>query len=204
MKTLGYVDPDRIGVWGLSYGGFMTLQAVTRDPQLFRCAINVAGVTDWATYGVTNGNGFGNQRMGSVVTNPEGFERRGAPHRPFRRTRHRRSQRFPQRRSTPIRSINDIVISLAVLDGLQPMGPVATSLRPRMNRRAPRPLNLVSILSPAPFSSTPMLPSCRQSLRSLPTSGSSSTTSTAKSLTSATSPSAKPNSRKASMPGTPQ
>ena len=29
LKTLDYVDPDRIGVWGLSYGGFLTLQALT-------------------------------------------------------------------------------------------------------------------------------------------------------------------------------
>ena len=33
LKTLDYVDPDRIGVWGLSYGGFLTLQAMTRDPR---------------------------------------------------------------------------------------------------------------------------------------------------------------------------
>ena len=32
LKTLNYVDPDRIGVWGLSYGGYLTLQALTRDP----------------------------------------------------------------------------------------------------------------------------------------------------------------------------
>ena len=47
LKTLGYVDPDRIGVWGLSYGGFLTLQAVTLTPKLYRCAIDVAGVADW-------------------------------------------------------------------------------------------------------------------------------------------------------------
>ena len=32
LKTLGYVDSDRIGVFGLSYGGFLTLQAMTVDP----------------------------------------------------------------------------------------------------------------------------------------------------------------------------
>jgi dienelactone hydrolase len=47
LKTLGYVDPDHIGVYGLSHGGFMTLQAVTTTPTLFRCAIDVAGVGDW-------------------------------------------------------------------------------------------------------------------------------------------------------------
>ena len=52
-KTLAYVDPDRIGVWGLSYGGFLTLQAVTVTPTLFRCAIDVSGVTDWEIYSAT-------------------------------------------------------------------------------------------------------------------------------------------------------
>jgi dipeptidyl aminopeptidase/acylaminoacyl peptidase len=49
LKTLDYVDPDRIGVWGLSYGGYLTLQVMNQDPLLFRCGINVAGVVDWAT-----------------------------------------------------------------------------------------------------------------------------------------------------------
>ncbi len=67
LKTLNYVDPDRIGVWGLSYGGYLTLQALTRDPVLFRCGINVAGVVDWATYGA----GYTTPRLGTPVENPE-------------------------------------------------------------------------------------------------------------------------------------
>jgi Tol biopolymer transport system component/dienelactone hydrolase len=67
LKTLSYVDPDRIGVWGLSYGGFLTLQAVTVTPDLFRCAIDVAGVANWATYFPEGNVG----RQGSPVTNPE-------------------------------------------------------------------------------------------------------------------------------------
>ena len=67
LKTLDYVDPERIGVWGLSYGGYLTLQALTRDPLLFRCGINVAGVVDWATYGA----GYTTPRLGTPVENPE-------------------------------------------------------------------------------------------------------------------------------------
>ena len=67
LKTLAYVDPDRIGVWGLSYGGYLTLQAITRDPLLFRCGINVAGVVDWATYGA----GYTTPRLGTPVENPQ-------------------------------------------------------------------------------------------------------------------------------------
>ncbi len=50
LKTLGYVDPARIGVWGLSYGGFFTLLAVTQEPTWFRAAVDVAGVADYALY----------------------------------------------------------------------------------------------------------------------------------------------------------
>jgi dipeptidyl aminopeptidase/acylaminoacyl peptidase len=70
LKTLDYVDPNRIGVWGLSYGGFMTLQALNTDPTLWRCGINVAGVVDWATYGA----GYTTPRLGTPVENPEIYD----------------------------------------------------------------------------------------------------------------------------------
>jgi dipeptidyl aminopeptidase/acylaminoacyl peptidase len=66
LKTLSYVDPDRIGVFGLSYGGFLTLQAMTVDPTLWRAGIDVAGVVDWATYGA----GYTTPRLGTPVQNP--------------------------------------------------------------------------------------------------------------------------------------
>ncbi|HEY2153755.1 MAG TPA: prolyl oligopeptidase family serine peptidase, partial [Vicinamibacterales bacterium] len=50
LKTLPYVDMDRVGVWGLSYGGFFTLIAVTDQPKMFRAAVDVAGVADYAMY----------------------------------------------------------------------------------------------------------------------------------------------------------
>jgi dipeptidyl aminopeptidase/acylaminoacyl peptidase len=50
LKTLDYVDADRVGVWGLSYGGFFTLLAVTEMPTAFRAAVDVAGVVDYAMY----------------------------------------------------------------------------------------------------------------------------------------------------------
>lgn len=50
LKTLPYVDGNRIGVWGLSYGGFFTLIAVTRHPLLFRSGVDVAGVVDYTMY----------------------------------------------------------------------------------------------------------------------------------------------------------
>ena len=50
LKTLNYVDADRIGVWGLSYGGFFTLIAMTDQPTLYRAGVDVAGVVDYAMY----------------------------------------------------------------------------------------------------------------------------------------------------------
>jgi len=50
LRTLGYVDMDRVGVWGLSYGGFFTLIAVTDQPTLYRAAVDVAGVVDYVMY----------------------------------------------------------------------------------------------------------------------------------------------------------
>jgi dipeptidyl aminopeptidase/acylaminoacyl peptidase len=67
LKTLAYVDPDRIGVFGLSYGGFLTLQAMNTDPTLWRAGVNVAGVVDWATYG----SGYTTPRLGTPVQNPD-------------------------------------------------------------------------------------------------------------------------------------
>lgn len=71
LKTLPYVDPERIGVWGLSYGGFMTLQAVTVTPTLFRAAIDVAGVTDWGP----RPGGWTYARMGTPAAHPDEYFR---------------------------------------------------------------------------------------------------------------------------------
>ncbi|PYU64343.1 MAG: hypothetical protein DMG49_26855 [Acidobacteria bacterium] len=50
LKTLPYVDSDRIGVWGLTYGGFFTLIAMTDQPKLFSAGVDVAGVVDYVMY----------------------------------------------------------------------------------------------------------------------------------------------------------
>jgi dipeptidyl aminopeptidase/acylaminoacyl peptidase len=50
LNSLSFIDPDRIGVWGLSYGGYFTLRAVSLQPTLFACAVDVAGLVDPAMY----------------------------------------------------------------------------------------------------------------------------------------------------------
>jgi dienelactone hydrolase len=71
LKTLPYVDGNRIGVWGLSYGGYMVLQSLVVDPTLFNCAIDVAGVGDWYTYNV----GVSTRLGGNPSSNPELWDR---------------------------------------------------------------------------------------------------------------------------------
>jgi dipeptidyl aminopeptidase/acylaminoacyl peptidase len=71
LKSLPYVDGDRIGVWGLSYGGYMVLQSLVVDPTLFNCGIDVAGVGDWYTYNV----GFSTRLGGNPSLNPEVWDR---------------------------------------------------------------------------------------------------------------------------------
>ena len=75
LKTLNYVDGDRIGVWGLSYGGFFTLIAVTDQPTLFRAAVDVAGVVDYAMYYEDPYHGGWTQsRIGTPEQNPDVYK----------------------------------------------------------------------------------------------------------------------------------
>jgi dipeptidyl aminopeptidase/acylaminoacyl peptidase len=72
LKTLNYVDTDRVGVWGLSYGGFFTLIAVTDQPKLFRAGVDVAGVVDYAMYYEDPYHGgWTASRIGTPEQNPQ-------------------------------------------------------------------------------------------------------------------------------------
>ncbi|MGC8487697.1 MAG: prolyl oligopeptidase family serine peptidase [Clostridia bacterium] len=64
LKTLPDVDPARVGIWGLSYGGYLTLLSLTKFPQEFRMGVNIAGM--W-TYAESTGVGrvrFWERRLG--------------------------------------------------------------------------------------------------------------------------------------------
>lgn len=45
-----FIDKDRIGIWGWSYGGFMTLMSMSTGEKVFKAGIAVAPVTDWRLY----------------------------------------------------------------------------------------------------------------------------------------------------------
>jgi dipeptidyl aminopeptidase/acylaminoacyl peptidase len=73
LSSLLYVDSQRIGVWGLSYGGFLTLAALTRDPGLFRCGVDVAGVHDFRFWYRDPGGSWIAGRLGDPRENPEAY-----------------------------------------------------------------------------------------------------------------------------------
>jgi dipeptidyl-peptidase-4 len=70
LKALPYVDPERIGVFGWSYGGYMTLMCMTRAPGVFKAGVAVAPVTDWHLYDTH----YTEQYMGHPEENAEGYK----------------------------------------------------------------------------------------------------------------------------------
>lgn len=70
LKSLPYVDSDRIGVHGWSYGGFMTLNLMLRHPETFKVGVAGGPVTDWKYYEIM----YGERYMDSPKENPEGYK----------------------------------------------------------------------------------------------------------------------------------
>ncbi|HXG84208.1 MAG TPA: S9 family peptidase, partial [Pyrinomonadaceae bacterium] len=57
LKTQGGADPKRIAVIGGSYGGYMTMAAITLYPDLFAAAVNTVGIVNWETF-LKNTSGY--------------------------------------------------------------------------------------------------------------------------------------------------
>ncbi|MBP5394067.1 MAG: S9 family peptidase [Bacteroidaceae bacterium] len=70
LKTLPYVDADRLGVHGWSYGGFMTTSLMTTYPDAFKVGVAGGPVIDWKWYEVM----YGERYMDTPQQNPEGYE----------------------------------------------------------------------------------------------------------------------------------
>ena len=50
LRSLPFVDPQRIGIFGWSYGGYMTLMCLMQAPDAFAAGVAGAPVTDWTLY----------------------------------------------------------------------------------------------------------------------------------------------------------
>ena len=70
LKSLPYVDADRLGVHGWSYGGYMTISLMTNYPDVFKVGVAGGPVIDWRWYEVM----YGERYMGTPETNNEGIE----------------------------------------------------------------------------------------------------------------------------------
>ena len=71
LKSLPYVDADRLGVHGWSFGGFMTISLMTNYPDVFKVGVAGGPVIDWKWYEVM----YGERYMDTPQTNPEGYEK---------------------------------------------------------------------------------------------------------------------------------
>ena len=70
LKSLSFVDPERIGVDGWSYGGFMTISMMLQNPGLFKVGVAGGPVIDWKYYEVM----YGERYMDTPQDNPDGYK----------------------------------------------------------------------------------------------------------------------------------
>ena len=71
LMSHSWVDKERIGVHGWSYGGFMTISLMVNYPDVFKVGVAGGPVIDWKWYEVM----YGERYMETEATNPEGFEK---------------------------------------------------------------------------------------------------------------------------------
>ena len=74
LKTLDFVDPDKIALYGWSYGGYMTLKQMQADPGLYAAGVSGAPVTKWELYDTHYTERF----MGDPREVPEAYEKASA------------------------------------------------------------------------------------------------------------------------------
>lgn len=72
--SLPGVDASRVGIYGWSYGGYMTIMAMLRAPDVFRVGVAGAPVTDWDGYDTA----YTERYMGTPADNPEGYRESSA------------------------------------------------------------------------------------------------------------------------------
>ena len=70
LAKLPYIDAGRIGIWGWSYGGYMSSLAITKGADVFKMAIAVAPVTSWRFYDTV----YTERYMQTPQENPDGYD----------------------------------------------------------------------------------------------------------------------------------
>ncbi|NQZ08758.1 MAG: S9 family peptidase [Algicola sp.] len=70
LRTLDFVDPQRIGIYGHSYGGYMVLMAMFKAGDYFQAGVVGAPVTDWALYDTH----YTERYLGNPKSNAKGYE----------------------------------------------------------------------------------------------------------------------------------
>lgn len=70
LGSLPYVDKNRIGIWGWSFGGYMTIMSMSEGTPVFKAGVAVAAVTDWNYYDTVYGERF----MRTPQENAEGYK----------------------------------------------------------------------------------------------------------------------------------
>jgi dipeptidyl aminopeptidase/acylaminoacyl peptidase len=76
LRGLKNIDMSRVGIWGWSYGGFMTAMAMFKAPTTFKAGAAFSGVYDWANY---NAN-YTDERLTTPAENPEAYQRSSPIH----------------------------------------------------------------------------------------------------------------------------
>lgn len=76
LRSLGNIDMSRIGIWGWSYGGFMTATAMFKSPETFKAGAAFSGVYDWANYNAS----YTGERLTTPAENPEAYQRSSPIH----------------------------------------------------------------------------------------------------------------------------
>lgn len=70
LKATGYVDPKKIGIYGGSYGGFMTLMAIGKTPDIWAAAVDEYGIINWSTM-LKSSDPSLNEYLKALLGNPE-------------------------------------------------------------------------------------------------------------------------------------
>jgi dipeptidyl aminopeptidase/acylaminoacyl peptidase len=71
LRSMKNIDMHKIGIWGWSYGGFMTAAAMFKAPDVFKAGAAFSGVYDWNNYNA----GYTDERLTTPAENPEAYRR---------------------------------------------------------------------------------------------------------------------------------